>query len=119
MECILLTARLPKDQQVTLGHMYRVLGPYDGPVPDAIPPADRAAIRACFTSGTIGASASLIEALPNLGLIACWGSGYEGVDLDAARTRGIKVTHSPGSNAASVADMAMALMLASIRRLAE
>ena len=119
MECILLMARLPKHQQAALARTYRVLGPYDGPVLDSIPPADRAAIRACFTGGTAGASAGLIAALPNLGLIACWGSGYEGVDLAAARARGIPVTHSPGSNAASVADLAMALMLASIRRVAE
>ena len=57
-----------------------------------------------------------MDRLPNLGLICCYGTGYEGVDLDAARKRGIMVTHSPSANASSVADLAMALLLAVSRR---
>ncbi len=52
-----------------------------------------------------------------MGLVCCYGSGYEGVDLAAAAERGIAVAHSPGANAAAVADLAMGLMIASIRRI--
>jgi hydroxypyruvate reductase len=55
--------------------------------------------------------------LPRLGAIICYGTGYDGVDLKAAAARNIAVGHSPGSNASSVADMALALTLASVRRL--
>ena len=58
-----------------------------------------------------------MDQLPKLGAIVCYGTGYDGVDLDAAAKRNIAVGHSPGANAASVADIAMTLMLAATRRL--
>lgn len=85
---------------------------------DAIPDVVRPKIRAIVTSGSVGASAALMQGLPNLGLVTCFGSGFEGVDLKAARDRGITVTHAPGANASSVADMAIGLMIASVRRIA-
>jgi lactate dehydrogenase-like 2-hydroxyacid dehydrogenase len=39
------------------------------------------------------------------------------VDLAAARARGIVVTHSPGTNSATVADLAMGLLIASVRQM--
>jgi phosphoglycerate dehydrogenase-like enzyme len=52
-------------------------------------------------------------------LIQQWGSGLEGVDLAAARSRGIAVARVPtsGSNAESVAEHALLLMLALLRQL--
>src|SRR4029453_15427817 len=47
----------------------------------------------------------------------CSGTGDDGVDLAAAAKRNIAVGHSPGANAASVADIAVTLMLATTRRL--
>ena len=58
-----------------------------------------------------------MDQLPALGAIVCYGTGYDGVDLAAAAARGIAVGHSPGANAASVADIAVTLMLATTRRL--
>jgi len=54
-------------------------------------------------------------------LIQQWGSGLEGVDLDAARTRGIPVASVPtsGSNAESVAEHALLLILSLLRQLPE
>ncbi|MEO7761550.1 MAG: NAD(P)-dependent oxidoreductase, partial [Casimicrobiaceae bacterium] len=40
-----------------------------------------------------------------------------GVELDAAGERGIVVAHSPGANASSVADLAIGLLIASVRRM--
>lgn len=52
-------------------------------------------------------------------LIQQWGSGLEGVDLEAARARGIHVAGVPasGGNAESVAEHALLLMLALLRQL--
>ena len=50
-----------------------------------------------------------------LKIISRYGVGYDKVDLDAARERGIKVSITPGANSDSVADLAMALMLAAAR----
>jgi len=58
-----------------------------------------------------------MDGLPSLGAIVCYGTGYDGIDLKAAAARNIAVGHSPGANAASVADIAMTLMLAVTRRL--
>ena len=54
-------------------------------------------------------------------LIQQWGSGLEGVDLEAARTRGIPVASVPtsGSNAESVAEHALLLILSLLRQLPE
>ena len=52
-------------------------------------------------------------------LIHQWGAGLEGVDLEAARSRGIQVANVPstGRNADSVAEHAILLTLATLRRL--
>ena len=58
-----------------------------------------------------------MDTLPSLRAIVCYGTGYDGVDLAAASERQIAVGHSPGANAASVADLAVTLMLATTRRI--
>ena len=68
------------------------------------------------TMGTVATTREALARLPSLGLVCCMGSGYEGVDLAAARDRGIVVTHSPGANASAVADVAVGLLIASVRQ---
>jgi len=64
--------------------------------------------------------ADLIAAAgPRLKLIANFGNGVDHIDLAAARARGILVTNTPGVLTEDTADMAMALLLAAPRRLAE
>ncbi len=72
-------------------------------------------IVAVVTNGARGLSAQQMAVLPRLEIICCQGAGYEAVDLAAAQARGVVVTHGPGTNASSVADHAMALMLAVAR----
>ena len=54
-----------------------------------------------------------------LKLIASFGTGVDHIDLAAARQRGITVTNTPGVLTEDTADVAMALMLAVPRRIAE
>jgi hydroxypyruvate reductase len=54
----------------------------------------------------------LVESLPNLALIACFSTGYAGIDLAHLRARGIALTSAAGVNAHDVADHAIALLLA-------
>jgi glyoxylate reductase len=61
----------------------------------------------------------LLELLPDLRLVANYGAGYELVDVDAARARGITVTNTPGAVDAPTADLAFALILAVRRRIVE
>ena len=61
----------------------------------------------------------LSQASPDLRLIASFGTGVDHIDLKSARQRGITVTNTPGVLTEDTADMTMALMLATPRRLAE
>ncbi len=63
--------------------------------------------------------AVLAEAGPTLKLIASFGTGVDHIDLATAQERGMVVTNTPGVLTEDTADMAMALILAVPRRLAE
>lgn len=58
-----------------------------------------------------------ILAAPKLKLIQKIGSGVNTIDVEAARHRGIAVCNLPGTNSRAVAEMALLLMLACLRRL--
>jgi D-3-phosphoglycerate dehydrogenase len=60
-------------------------------------------------------TAPLIHAAPKLRVIARAGTGVDNVDVPAASTRGIVVMNAPGANSISVAELAVALMLALAR----
>ena len=114
---VLLAARFPERLKRELDARYDVLGPFDGPLPDVLPAQHAPRIRAVVTMGSLTTGRALMDALPELGLVCCYGSGYEGVDRKAAAERGIVVAHSPNANASAVADLAMGLVLASIRQI--
>jgi D-3-phosphoglycerate dehydrogenase / 2-oxoglutarate reductase len=61
----------------------------------------------------------LFAATPELKAILRWGTGSDAIDIPAATDAGVAVITTPAVNAEAVADMALALMLACIRRLAE
>ena len=62
-------------------------------------------------------TARVINALPNLKLIACKSMGYNYVDLEAAKARGISVTHLRSAFSIDVADYVTACILAHNKRL--
>lgn len=61
---------------------------------------------------------SMMEAAPRLGLVQKIGVGVNTIDLEAARRRRIAVCNMPGTNSQAVAEMALTLMLAVLRRVA-
>jgi lactate dehydrogenase-like 2-hydroxyacid dehydrogenase len=69
-------------------------------------------IRAIAASGESKVDAALIAQLPALEIISVMGVGYDGIDVAAAKSRGVVVTHTPGVLNDDVADLALALMLA-------
>jgi len=76
-----------------------------------------ARIRAIATDGGRGAKSDLIDALPNLEVICSNGVGTDAIDLAAAKKRGVPVTNTPDVLTGDVADLAIALSLAIIRRI--
>ena len=75
-------------------------------------------IRAIQASGDSKVSAALIAQVPALEVISVMGVGYDGIDVAAAKARGIVVTHTPDVLNDDVADLAIALMLAWSRQIA-
>jgi hydroxypyruvate reductase len=74
-------------------------------------------IRAVACGGESKVPGDLIAKLPALELISVMGVGYDGVDVAAAKGRGIMVTHTPDVLNDDVADLAIALMLCAARQL--
>jgi lactate dehydrogenase-like 2-hydroxyacid dehydrogenase len=74
-------------------------------------------VRAMITAGGTPLPGAMMDMMPKLAAIVCYGTGYDGVDLAAAAQRKIAVGHSPAANASAVADLAVTLMLAVTRRL--
>lgn len=72
-------------------------------------------IKAIATRGELGANRALIEACPNLELISVYGVGFDAVDLQACRERGIRVTNTPDVLTNDVADLGIAMMLCQSR----
>jgi lactate dehydrogenase-like 2-hydroxyacid dehydrogenase len=117
---LLLATRVSADFQAKLAGRYTLVGPLPPPFTQSVltvPQADAARVRVMITMGTVPAPGSALAHLPALGLVCCMGSGFEGVDLSYARDRHIVVTHSPAANASAVADVAMALLIATVRRM--
>jgi lactate dehydrogenase-like 2-hydroxyacid dehydrogenase len=73
-------------------------------------------VRAIATRGDLGASEAMIAACPKLEMIAVFGVGYDGVHLPSCRARGIQVTNTPDVLTDDVADIAVAMLLALVRR---
>jgi lactate dehydrogenase-like 2-hydroxyacid dehydrogenase len=69
------------------------------------------------TKGEIGASAALMDRLPKLEIVACYGVGVDAIDRGYCARRGIPVTNTPDVLTEDVADMAFALLLGAARRI--
>jgi lactate dehydrogenase-like 2-hydroxyacid dehydrogenase len=74
-------------------------------------------VRGIVTGGVTGAGRALMESLPALEIVAVNGIGTDAVDLDYARAHSIRVTTTPDVLTDDVADMAMALLLATARQI--
>jgi glyoxylate reductase len=61
----------------------------------------------------------LLALLPSLRIVANYGVGYDGVDVEACDRRGVAVTNTPGVLDAATADLAFGLLLAAQRRIVE
>ncbi|WP_105737039.1 2-hydroxyacid dehydrogenase [Cronobacter dublinensis] len=112
---VLMQAALPDALAAALGERYSLHAL------SALTPTEFAALAAditvVVTNGEAVVTREFIALLPALKLIAVFGVGYDGVDVAAARDRGVQVTHTPGVLTDDVADLAIGLMLATSRRI--
>lgn len=73
-------------------------------------------ITAVASSGGGPGDKALMEALPNLKLISCFGVGVDGIDLATAKARGVAVTNTPDVLTDCVADLALGLLIGTVRQ---
>ena len=82
----------------------------------ALPSDVLASIRGVAGGSHTKIGRAIFDALPKLEIIACFGVGYDGVDVDAARENAVIVTNTPGVLTEEVADTALGLLLMTIRQ---
>lgn len=78
-----------------------------------------ALVHGVVTGGAAGVRNTVMDALPNLKIVAINGIGTDAVDLDYARERGLHVSTTPGVLTDDVADLALGLLLSVCRGLCE
>lgn len=95
-----------------LKDQYEILQLWDYPDQAAFAAGAGQGVDAIVYAGETKLAPDFINALPNLKLIACVSVGYDGVNVERARARGVEVTHAQWLNADDVADQAMGLTIA-------
>ena len=107
---ILQLVPLRPEVQTELAARYRLHGKAD---------FDKVAgiVRGCVTNGHSGPPPEMIDRMPKLEIIASASVGYDGIPVEYARTKGIPVTNTPDVLNDDVADLAIALMIMTARRL--
>ena len=72
-------------------------------------------IRGVVTMGIVPFSEEMLNRLPNLEIVAVGSVGYDTIDVESCRARGIPVTNTPDVLTNDVADLAMALTFDTLR----
>ncbi|MGO3930860.1 2-hydroxyacid dehydrogenase [Rhodopseudomonas pseudopalustris] len=114
---VLVFSRFAKSMLARFAEKFELLETGGKPANEVFSAAELADVRALLTMGAQPLGRETLDALPSLGAIVCYGTGYDGVDLDAAAERKIAIGNSPAANASAVADLAMTLLLGLMRRL--
>ncbi|KQR79724.1 hydroxyacid dehydrogenase [Burkholderia sp. Leaf177] len=114
---VLVLIPLQTESHATVSRAFNVITALDQPALDTALTHHADKIRAVLTNGTVGIDASAIARLPKLELIGALGAGYENIDREAAKARGIEVVNGTGTNDDCVADHAFALLLGVVRQI--
>ncbi|CCQ13833.1 putative D-3-phosphoglycerate dehydrogenase [Rhodococcus sp. AW25M09] len=99
----------------TLVSEYDALELPEGDERDQFLDAHGESIIAVVTSGRTGVDAALMERLPRLGAVVNFGVGYDATDVDSAAERGIGVSNTPDVLTDCVADLAVGLVIDTVR----
>jgi lactate dehydrogenase-like 2-hydroxyacid dehydrogenase len=108
---LLVVTTIPPDLRAALAQRY--------PMSDMSENASAAGCTVAVTTSMRGFDRALFDRMPELRLIVCNGAGLDGIDLAEARARQVAVCHTPDELAEDVAEAAIALTYAIMRRVAE
>ncbi len=118
MDVIMTSPRLAAEAVALLegaGARIHYMEPF--PTPEAIATLARSVGAVAILSRQGPVTAAVMEAAPNLRVVARHGVGVDDVDVAEALRRGIIVTRAPGSNTRAVAEHTIAMILALAKRL--
>ena len=115
-KAVLVLDPLPADIEQEIGRRFHVLRAYEGDLKSIIDQHGDG-IVALTSRGKTTIDDSLLAMLPALQIVTAYGVGYDRIDAAAAARRGVMVTNTPDVLNADVADLAVALLLATLRRL--
>lgn len=107
--------RLLPETEAALRERYEVVRLEASDDPTAVPRLDPALVRAVVTGGHIGIANDIADKLPALEIVAINGVGFDKVDLDHAKSRGIRVSNTPDVLTDDVADLTVGLAIALLR----
>ncbi len=118
---VVVTRKLPAAIEARMGELFDVtLNPDDAPMSPAALIAALAEAEVLVPTITDRIDARVLAgAGTSLRMIANFGAGVDNIDVDAAYARGVTVTNTPGVLTEDTADMTLALIMASARRLVE
>jgi lactate dehydrogenase-like 2-hydroxyacid dehydrogenase len=113
---LLVTGRMYPPTLAALNEAYTTHNLYEAADRNALLASLADRVTAVASSNSGGIDADTIGKLPKLKVIAHFGVGYDTVDVDAARARNVAVTNTPDVLTEEVADLTLALLLATVRR---
>jgi lactate dehydrogenase-like 2-hydroxyacid dehydrogenase len=114
---ILLTGAYPEWDMTDLEARYTVHKLWEAADRENFIAVHASSIEAVATRGELGASADLMQKLPNLKIVSCYGVGTDAIDLAYAKANSIRVTNTPDVLNDDVADLGLGLLLATARRI--
>lgn len=103
--------RLMPQLEEVLNASFDVLPLWQHPVAVAAALAHGQHVCALVTSAPVGATAALINALPQLKMVASFGVGFDKLDLDVLRSRRVPASYTPDVLNDCVADTAFGLLI--------
>lgn len=114
---ILLIRQTRPDVAGRLAERFRLHRMEEAPDREAFLDAVGPRIQALAVGAMCPIDAALFDRLPRLEIVASFGVGYDTIDAVEAQRRGIVVTHTPDVLSDEVADLALGLLLATLRRI--
>lgn len=116
---VLLVAKVLPYLEQELNKRYNLLRVWDFPQKSNLFTQHAASIRAVVGSSGAGADSEFIDSLPKLEIVSSFSVGVDKIDLNKCKEKGIRVTNTPDVLTDEVADLAIGLILALLRRICE
>jgi D-3-phosphoglycerate dehydrogenase / 2-oxoglutarate reductase len=113
MKTVLLLETIAEEADAMLREQCRVIEAYYPENP--IEKARQQPVHAIVTRGKGQVNRKLLQSCPDLQVAARCGVGLDNVDVKEATNLRVKVINAPGSNAATIAEHALTLILMSVR----